>query len=409
MVSGARDDSPIVRLGIAGLGGAGGGLLTTMARNPRLKITAAADVRKEALQHFATEFDAETYSSVADLCESPNVDAVYVATPHRFHAAHTIAAANRGKHVILEKPMALTLDDCDAMIAAAERNHIRLLVGRGSHGFDRPVLKVREIVRSGELGRLGMIHNWAYADFLYRQPLSLEEFDTRTGGGIFFNQAPHQIDLVRMVGGGLVRSVRAMAWTWDPGRPTEGSYTAFLDFEDGAVATVAYSGHNHFDSDEFHYWLGTYGEPKSPTYGRASNMMRAITSPEEEAALRAARGYGGAERRRASGGDAASHHPHFGVTLVSCERGDIRPSADGISIYDDAGKREVPVPVDRDPRAAVFDEFYDAVVNDRPLVRDGRWGKATIEVCLAILDSAKERREVFCSHQAPSDGEVARR
>src|SRR4029077_7003361 len=153
-------------------------------------------------------------------------EVVYVATPHQFHREHAILAANHGKHVILEKPMALTLADCDAIIAAAERNKGRLVVGH-THASDPAVRLMQLLISHGALGKLGMINCFNYTDYLYR-PRRPEELDTARGGGILFNQLPHQIDIARLLGGGLVRSVRAHTTVLDPVRPTEGSCIAFL-------------------------------------------------------------------------------------------------------------------------------------------------------------------------------------
>ena len=134
---------------------------------------------------------------------------IYIATPHQFHREHAVLAAEHGKHVILEKPLALTLEDCDAIIAAAERHRIHLIVGH-THAFDPAVRAMRGIIASGEIGRLGLVHSFNYTNYLYR-PRRPEELDTARGGGILFNQVPHQIDTARLLGGGLVRSVRAGA------------------------------------------------------------------------------------------------------------------------------------------------------------------------------------------------------
>jgi len=391
-----------LRIGIAGLGQAAASTLPEILSHPHIKLTAGADLRPEARDKFSTEFGGKVYQRVEDLCANPNVDAVYVATPHQFHAQHALMALDQGKHVLLEKPMALNLEDCDAMIQAAERHGVQLLVGRGSHGFDVPVYKMREIVRSGELGRLGMIHSWLYSDFLY-QPRTPEELDTSLGGGVIFNQGPHQIDIIRVLTGGLIRSVRAMTGIWDPSRPSEGSFVAYLESIDGVPATIIYNGYDHFDTDEFHWWIGTYGQPKDPNHhGKARRSLRQMAkTPEEEAALKASYGYGGTRKRErlTLPEKAPAHHNHWGVMIVSCEKGDMRQSPDGILIYDDDGRREIPLPEPQERGSSVIAEFYDAAVNNRPLLRDGRWEKATLEVCLAILESARERREVFLSHQ----------
>ena len=85
-----------------------------------------------------------------------------------------------------------------------------------------------------------------------------------------FNQAAHQVDIVRLVGGGRVASVRAATGAWDPSRPTEGAYAALLTFADGAFASLTYSGYGHFDSDEWQGWIGEMGQKKTPYAGSSS-------------------------------------------------------------------------------------------------------------------------------------------
>lgn len=87
---------------------------------------------------------------------------------------------------------------------------------------------------------------------------------------------------------------------------------------------------------------------------------------------------------------------------MSCEGGDIRQSSDCLYIYDDDGKREMPLKPGYMEREAELDEMYRAVTEDRPVAHDGRWGEATLEVVLGVMTSAQERREVFMSHQVPS-------
>jgi hypothetical protein len=94
--------------------------------------------------------------------------------------------------------------------------------------------------------------------------------------------------------------------------------------------------------------------------------------------------------------------PFFGLTLVSCEHGAIRQSADGVFIYDEHGRTEVPCPSWDGPLKVELEDFYQAVSEDKPVPHDGRWGKATLEVCLAIIQSSREGREVVLSHQVPS-------
>ncbi len=397
----------MLRVGVAGLGFASTLSLPALASHPGIRVTAAADLRAEARERFAGEFGAETFASVEDLCRSPSVDAVYVSMPNALHAEAAILAAEHGKHVLVEKPMALTLDQCSAMIAAAERNGVYLVYGH-THSYNPPIRKLREIVRGGELGRLTMMQTWNYTDLLYR-PRAAWELDTATGGGVVYIQASHQIDMLRWIGGGLVRSVRGMTGVWDPERPTEGSYTAYLEFVDGTPATMVYSAYAHFDTAELHYWIGERGLPRPPeTHARTLAEYRgrhAERAGGREAADRDARRYGGATGAPPPAQPAAPptrHQYFFGLLLVSCQQGDLRQSPDGLYLYGAEGKQEIPVPLDQTGNERMVEEFYQAVVNDRPPTHDGRWGRATMEVALAILQSARERREVFLAHQVPT-------
>src|SRR5438309_11403873 len=101
-----------LRIGVAGLGRAFALMLPTLSRDPRVQLVAAADPRPQARQRFAEDSNGATHESAEDLCRNPAVEAVYIATPHQFHAALARLAASHGKHLLVEKPVALTLDAC---------------------------------------------------------------------------------------------------------------------------------------------------------------------------------------------------------------------------------------------------------------------------------------------------------
>ncbi len=386
-----------IRLGVAGLGRAFTLMLPTFAADPRIALCGASDLRPEARAQFEKDFGARTYGSIEELCADPHIEAIYVATPHQLHARHVAAAAAQGKHVLVEKPIAVTLDECRAMIAAVRKAGVQLVVGH-SHSFDAPILRTREWIDSGEFGGVRMIHALNYTDYMIR-PRRPEELDTTQGGGVLFSQAAHQIDIVRLLGGGKVRSVRAQSGNWDSARPTEGAYSALLTFDDGAFASCTYSGYAHFDSDEFQGWIGEMGLPKDRTrYGAGRKALQSAANAGEEAAMKAARNYGGSSYSP-SAALPERHHQHFGTFIVSCEHADLRPVPDGVMIYGDQEARLDPVSVPGVPRAEVIDEFYDAVVHGIPPLHDGEWSRATLEVCLAILDSSQNQAEMMLRHQ----------
>lgn len=272
---------------------------------------------------------------------------------------------------------------------------MKLVVGHTA-SFNPAVQKMRELIVSGEVGRLGLISATAYTDFLYR-PRRPEELVTALGGGIMFNQVPHQVDAARFLAGGMARSVRAVTNVLDERRPTEGSYAGLIEFENGAVASLVYSGYDHFNSADL-----AAGRQRPPdSYGAARREL-GVRAPEEETAMRIATGFGGPNAvERGSG---SLFQGELGSFIVSCEGADLRLGPNGVLVYGTGGLRELaPNPWRGLPgRGNVIDELYYAVTENRPVVHDGRWAKATMEVCLAMLQSAREHGDVSLQHQVPT-------
>ncbi len=387
-----------LRIGVAGLGRAFALMLPTFRDDPRVALVAATDPRPEACARFATDFSGRIHRDVQALCSDAGVDVVYVATPHQHHAPQVIAAARAGKHVLVEKPLATSLDEAQAMIDAAESAGVVLVVGH-SHSFDAPILRARALVGTPGVGRLRMVTALDFTDFMYR-PRRPEELATERGGGVVFNQAAHQVDIVRLLAGGRAVAVRAQAGAWDPARPTEGAYAALLTFADGACASLTYSGYAHFDSDELMGWIDELGMAKDPArYGTTRRTLATAADPAGEIALKNGRSYGGARQAMDAQTPQRAGHQHFGFVLASCEHADLRPLPNAVLVYGDAEVRREPLALGTVPRVEVLDELVAAVSNGIAPLHDGRWALATLEVCLAILRSSREGREVTLFHQ----------
>ena len=377
-----------LKIGVIGLGRAFGLMLPTFTGDRRVSLVAAADSREAARQRFVADFGGKAYATAEELCADPNIDVVYVATPHQLHAQQAVLAARHGKHLLIEKPLALTLEDCAAIGDAVRSACVQLVVGH-SHSFDAPVQRLRALVRSGAFGAVRMINAINYTDYLYR-PRRPEELDTALGGGAVFNQAAHHVDIVRFVAGDAVKSVRAITGAWDKTRPTEGAYAALLTFADGAFASLTYNGFGHFDSDEWQGWLGEMGQQRTPPNGAP---RKAFASVQEEAAYKVSRNYGGENYRPEIAVPPAAHN-HFGTLLVSCDRADLRAMPNGVMIYENGAARLDALPPPSVPRSEVIDELYRAVVDGEAPLHDGRWAMATMEVILAMLRSAREGHDV---------------
>ena len=387
------------RWGVVGLGRAFSLMLPTFIADPRVKVCGAADPRAEARAQFEADFAAPAYESVDELCADKTIEVVYVASPHQMHAAHVISAASHGKHVLVEKPMALSLADCTRMIEAAAAAGVQLIVGH-SHAFDAPIARARALLDTEAFGAVRMIHAFYYTDFLYR-PRRPEEIRTDEGGGAVWNQAAHQVDIVRVLAGGRAAQVRALTGNWDAARDTEGAYSALLTFDEGAFASLTYNGYGYFDADEFCDWVGELGTRKhSGVYGIARRGLASASGAAAELALKAARNYGGASHRPAARAEADElSHQHFGTFIVSCDRADLRPLPRGVMIYDEAGARLDTLPPPIVPRVEVIDAVERAITTGVPARHDGRWARATLEVCAAMLESARTGRDVVLQQQ----------
>ena len=365
-----------LRLGIAGLGRAFT-LSAPAFRDPRIEVVAAADPRGEARASFADEYRGRAYATVQELCADRELEVVYVATPHEFHAEHTRLAAAAGKHVLCEKPMALTLDECRSMIDAARTAGVRLIVGH-SHSFDLPIARTVELAKA--FGPVRMITALDYTDWLYR-PRRPEEF-----GAALQNQASHQVSIARRLAGGRVNTVRGYTASLDAARAAQAAWSCQLGFDNGVFASLVYSGYAHFDSDELMGWIGEVGQKKdAASYWNTRQALRG-----HELALKNARNYGGANFAPS----APVAHQHFGFFIVSCEKADLRPMPLGVMIYADGERRFDALPAPAIPRAEVIDELYGAIVEGREPLHSGEWAMATMEVCLALLRSAREGTEV---------------
>lgn len=386
-------ESAPIRLGVLGLGRAFTLMLPTFLGDKRVKLVAAFDPRPEARSAFEKTFGGTAHLSAESLCADSDVEWVYVATPHQLHAEHVLLAASYGKSALVEKPMAISINDCTEMIEACEQSGTQLIIGH-SHSFNAPVLLARRLIDSGEFGAVRLVHAMQYTDFLYR-PRRPEELDTSRGGGVVFSQAAHQIDIVRLLAGGMTTHVRAATGAWDRDRPTEGAFSALLNFANGAFASVTYSGYGFYDTDALMEGVGEMGNPKDlAAHYKTKRRLTEVEDELEEANLKAQRNFGGRlyTPPPATRPDACQH---FGPVLVSCEKGDLRLTPHGVHVFDDHGSRFVKATLPSVPREEVVDEVWGVARMGRAPTHGGQWSRATLEVCLAILESSKKSVDIM--------------
>lgn len=394
------DESRKLRLGVAGLGVASTLFLPGVETSAVTRIVAAADRRAGALEAFKAKYGGRGYESVEALCADPEVDVIWVATPNQFHCEHSVMVAEAGKHVICTKPMALTVEECERMCDAADANGVKLLCGQ-TYSMSPDIQALHKVAASGELGRLIAVNTWLYTDWLLK-PRVPEEVDESLGGGVIYRHAPHLIDTVRLLGGGKLRSVRASAGRWMKERPCPGNFSAYMEFEDGTPATIVYNGYGYFDTSELTWGIGNrmYSDEERIPVRRALRAG-AINHETAKEGMR----FGAQASDASSQGSGLRNLTWqgrvgwFGVTVASFERGDIRQSPNGIYVYDDNGRREIPVHGGRGTGMLEMKEMWEALNEGKPIVHDGRWAMASLEVGAAIVQSGRERREIMLTHQ----------
>jgi phthalate 4,5-cis-dihydrodiol dehydrogenase len=389
-------------MAMVGIGVGGAEILPAMEATDSIDLMAGADINPVTRERFKQRYpNTRVYDSIEALCNDPDVDGVWISSPNRFHAEHAIVAANHGKHVVVEKPMALSLQQAEDMVRAADKNGVKLLAGH-TMSYSLPIRAMRKIITSGRLGKLRALHVMAYSDWMLR-PRSADELDFSQGGGVPWRQTPHQLDTVRVLGGGRLRSVRGMTGQWMPERPIPGYYSAYLEFEDGTPVTVVHNGYGYFLANELLPWGGTKQRYTLEQRVAVRKAMESGTRKEDDDKQDMRIG-GNAEREIFR-----THEPEpwtpgdLGLVIASCDRGDIRHSAHGLYVYDDDGLHDIDLegPTGMAQRRAELVEFYDGIIGGKPLYHDGAWGMATLEVALALMQSAKERREIQLTHQVP--------
>ena len=382
-----------LRVGIVGLGAAGQAFIPALAKHPGWQWVAGAETSAVVRDSLARKHGLPMWNSLPEMLSHAALDAVLVATPTPWHALHVQQAAAAGKHVLVEKPLAVNLPDAQAMVAACENAGVALVVGH-SHSHDLPIRRMRELIASGELGPVQMAHTWCFSDWVYR-PRRPEELDEGQGGGVTFRQGSHQFDVLRFLCGGRARSVRAKVFDWNAKRRVTGAHTVFIDFEDGPVATAVYNGYGGLASMDLCFDISEWGFQQPPGQRplhpfRAAPAM-AATAAEEALAKQA---------RAASAIPAdAPFQPFFGLTVVSCQHGDIRQSPSGLLVHGRDGQREIVLPLDKTPRDLVLNEWHEAICGEAAPVHDGRWGLANLEVCIAALASSHSGQEVMLQQQ----------
>jgi phthalate 4,5-cis-dihydrodiol dehydrogenase len=395
-----------LNMGVAGLGQGAALVLPTLNALPQSRLVGGADPNERMRAGLLERFpEARAFDSIEAMCKDPEIEAIWISTPNRFHCEHAVLAMRSGKHVLVEKPMAVTIEEADLMVKTAEECGVHFVAAHTS-SYSFPVRAMRKIA-DAELGSVRSVLIWSYMDWMLRARTP-EELSVEAGSGIVHRQGPHQIDVLRLLGGGKLRSVRGTTGAWMPERSIPGFYTAFFEFENGTSATILLNGYGYFMAGELlpgqlDGWR--YDDDDRIALRRA--MQAGGRDEEKEKEEFRSGGRRDPTVRAETGGPKPWGPVDLGLLVVSCDHGDMRHSPYGVYVYGEGGKRDVDlrhlaVPGSENEGGATIGaigELYDAVVSGKPVYHSGAWGRATLEATLGIVTSAREHREVVLERQ----------
>ncbi len=308
------------------------------------RLAAVCDIDDARLAAAKEQYGCQTYSDYCEMLKNPGIQIVNICAPSGLHARMAIDAMNAGKHVLVEKPMAMSLKEAAAMIAAAEKNGVKLGVVHQNR-FNKAIVKLR---RALEEGRFGKLTHGALTVRWHRDKNYYDQAPWRgtwaQDGGCLMNQSIHNIDLLQWMMG-PVESV--FAYTATNAREIEGedAAVAVLKFKNGAFATIEASTTVYpCNLEETLHLFGTTG-----TVGVGGVAVNKI------------------EAWRFEGVDEA---------VVLTDQDKEPPNVYGFGHYD------------------IIRDFTDAVASDRRPAVPGEEGRKAVEIILAIYHSVTYREEV---------------
>lgn len=226
-----------VRLGVIGAGIIAKSFMEAAPDVADLEVAVICDIAEDAVRALAEPLNIAWETGYRSVLQDDSIDALYIALPHHLHETVTIAAAEAGKHILLEKPMANSLEEADRMLAAQRRAGVKLMIGF-THRFHSELESAKRLIDAGELGRLtlavdvmttgGVIPGWFWQK-------------SQAGGGVLHVNGAHSFDRLRWLMGSEIVEVFAYADTYDPRKTVEDSTVVALRFANGAMGTTVHN------------------------------------------------------------------------------------------------------------------------------------------------------------------------
>ncbi len=311
------------------------------------KLVAVCDTVEHKAKAISEKFDIPYHTDMNEMMEKEDIDVIVILTESGYHAKHVINLAQYKKHMVVEKPMALTLDDADKMIHTCDENGCKLFIVKQNR-FNLPVIKLKEAMDQGRFGKLvlGTVRvRWC-------RPQEYYDMDSWRGtwaydGGVLTNQASHHIDLLEWVMG-EVESVFAKSVT----------ALSNIEVEDTAVVTVKFRN-------------GALGIIEATTATRPKDLEGSISVLGEKGSVEI-------------GGFAVNEMKTWSFSTKKSEDDEVieKYSVNPPNVYGFGHK-------------AYYDHVIDSILNNRKQLVDGLEGRKSLELISAIYESIETGREVF--------------
>ena len=247
----------VLSVGMVGAGNIAGGHVRGIEANDNIRLAAVMDIDAGRAEALAGANGARAYTDLNALLNDPDVDAVHVCSIHKAHVEQVVAAAQAGKHVLVEKPMALSVAECDRMIAACETAGVVLMVGQVMRHY--PVnLKAKEMIQAGAIGRVGHMIRRRYSNF--DPPGRSWYLDLDLGGiCVLYCFGPHEYDILPWyIDSPVVKVYAQGSESTERYKGQNDSYSMIMTHQNGTVSTLTQTVVTHTSAHDT-YVMGSEG------------------------------------------------------------------------------------------------------------------------------------------------------
>jgi predicted dehydrogenase len=358
-----------LRTGLIGCGKVGHLHAAALRSLPESEFVAVCARKPEKAQAFAKQYGVAAYTDVAEMIAKSKVEAVCICTPHPEHAAPTIAAARAGAHVLVEKPLASSLADCDAMLAAARASGIMLSTVY-QRRFYPPCQRIHQAIVSGKLDKpvLGTTVVLGWRDEAYYRSDPWRGSWKGEGGGVLINQSSHQLDLLLWYLGDVEEVFGYWANMNHPYIEVDDTAVAVVRFKSGALGNIVVS---NSQNPALHARVSVHGANGASVGVQTDGGMMFIPGMSKIAEA-----------------------PFNDIWTIRGEESQLAPwKEEDIRLFNSVDATEY-------FHRLQIEDFLRAIIEHRPPLVTGEDGRRSVELFTAIYRTTRDRKVARFPHTA---------